>query len=411
MTVINPVAFQQGGTYTARHDRLHLVTSVFSTNDPSGFSARGGFINGRVPNYSNPAGWNITVGPFAAVVQNGFAALAGDYIVANPDNAGVVLTASSPTTNRYDIVGVRVQDNFYDGLGANTGNVVVVQGTPSAGTPSDPSLPLSFLPIMRAVVNAGSSAPVLQDLRVRTAPLGGLVPVANVAERALILNPQRGQSVMRLDRNWTEVWDGTTWRVQGVGVVTSEADLTNITSPYTGQMVFNTGNNMFYRWTGSVWLACLATGGNTTQTRHEARYRQTGTGQTINTATDQRVNFNTVDYDSLDIAASTVSGGTEFTFQRGGLWLLNANARFVANASQLERAMSFGKSPTGVGERHSQSGVNPVGGTWAGSVSTVISTASAQTASVWMYTTVPVSLQLDLLGTGVNASMTWLRPQ
>src|SRR5690606_18838707 len=193
-----------------------------------------------VPTYTNPSGWNVTISPFAAVVQNTFAALAGDYIVVNPDSAGVVLTASSPTLNRHDIIGVRVQDNFYDGLGANTGDVVVVEGTPSAGPPSDPSLPVSFLPIVRAVVNAGSSAPVFQDLRVRTAPLGGLVPVANVAERNLFLNAQRGQSVFRLDRNWVEVWDGITWRVQGIGVVTSEADLTNITSPYTGQWAFNT---------------------------------------------------------------------------------------------------------------------------------------------------------------------------
>lgn len=411
MTVINPVAFQQGGTYTARHDRLHMVTALFSTNDPTGFSARGGFINGRVPTYTNPSGWNVTISPFAAVVQNTFAALAGDYIVVNPDNAGVVLTASSPTTNRYDIIGVRVQDNFYDGLGANTGNVVVVQGTPSAGTPSDPALPFSFLPIVRAVVNAGSSAPVFQDLRVRTAPLGGLVPVANVTERNLILNAQRGQSVFRLDRNWVEVWDGTTWRVQGIGVVTSEADLTNITSPYTGQWAFNTGNNMLYRWTGSVWLAAIAMGGNTTATRHEARYRQTGTGQTIAASTDQRVAFNTTDYDSSDVTTATVSGGTEFTLQRSGLWLLNANSRFVANASTGERAMAFATSPTGTNDRHAQTGNNPQGGTWSGSASTVNSFAAPKAVSVWMWTTVGGGLQLDLLGTGVNASLTWLRPQ
>src|SRR5262245_60135897 len=102
-------------------------------------TARGGFLPGqasRVANFSM-VNWDVTVGPFAAVVENTLAAQAGEYIVLNTSNTVVTVTASSPTTNRIDIIGVRVQDAFYSGA-LNQGDVVIVQGTPTAGTPSDP---------------------------------------------------------------------------------------------------------------------------------------------------------------------------------------------------------------------------------------------------------------------------------
>jgi hypothetical protein len=220
VAVSNPPAFLQAGTYPASLDRLHLISAAYQplidTASVGKIAARGGILAGqpaRRGNFSITGSWTIGVNPWIAVVPNGFAADAGDYSVIQSGNLSVVLTASSPTTNRIDIVGVRVQDAFYTGA-VNAADLAVIQGTPTAGTPSDPALPASFLPLFRATVNANSSAPILADLRKSTVANGGINPIfsaeqpnngISVGEVQVI--PVSGVYPQRL-----RIWDGTTWR-------------------------------------------------------------------------------------------------------------------------------------------------------------------------------------------------------
>lgn len=223
VAIDNPPAFLQAGTYTASKDRLQLITAstqpaVDGAAVPA-IGARSGFMPGPVARRAAAAitaSWQLTVNPYVVVVPNTFAASAGDYQAIQIGNLAVTLTASSPTTNRIDIVGVRIQDAFYTGA-INSADLVVVQGTPTAGAPSDPTLPASFVPILRATVNAASSVPILVDMRTSTCSIGGVNPifghqlaVAGSGPGDLRIRPAAGVFPMMIDY-WAgdAIWRGT----------------------------------------------------------------------------------------------------------------------------------------------------------------------------------------------------------
>lgn len=234
MTIVNPAAFIQAGSYSALMDRLHITSCRFLPigSSTTATTARGGFLMGqsnRMANY-NMVTWDVTVGPFAAIVQNTFAANAGEYLVLNTSNTVVSVAASSTTTNRIDIIGVRVQDAFYAGA-LNQADVVVVAGTPTAGAPSDPALPSSFLPIVRVTVNANSVTGVTADLRSRQSPLGAVYQpyTPQLTDNGTVIGetqllPAAGVYPARL-----RTWDGAAWR--GVtNYAFAPASITNIAS-------------------------------------------------------------------------------------------------------------------------------------------------------------------------------------
>lgn len=217
MTIVNPAAFIQAGSYSALSDRLHLTSCRFLPigTSTTATTARGGFLMGqsnRMAN-TNMVNWDVTVGPFSAIVENTFATNGGEYVVLNTSNTVVSVTASSPTTNRIDIIGVRVQDAFYSGA-LNQGDVVVVQGTPTAGVPSDPALPSTFVPIIRVTVNASTTTGVVADLRKRQSPLGAVYQpyTPQLTDNGTVIGetqllPAAGVYPARL-----RTWDGTGWR-------------------------------------------------------------------------------------------------------------------------------------------------------------------------------------------------------
>jgi hypothetical protein len=255
VTVQSPPAYLQAGTYTAISDRIHMVTVPNQRESADAFRALQGFFPDRFPAYSNPSAMNWTIGPGAGIVTNTFVSGGGDYEIANPSNATGSFAASSPTLNRYDILGFQVKDNFYDASGFNLVVPAVIQGANSAGTPVDPTLPSSFIPVVRAVINAGVTSPTLQDLRTRTVPSGAILPIASVTARTAFGAPHSGFQIWRTDRNWIETYDGTAWRVQGRATTTSTADRDSaITNPFTGQEAITTDTRTLWYYTGSAWV-------------------------------------------------------------------------------------------------------------------------------------------------------------
>lgn len=338
MTVLTPPGYTQGGTYTAKLDRMYLATLGKIPNLAATFSARQGFFGGRVPAYANPSGMNITVGACGAVIANTFASASGDYLMANDATVQVTLAASSPTQNRHDIIGFQVKDNLFDSSGLNTAVPAVIQGSNSAGTPSDPSLPASFIPVLRAVVNATNTSPfALQSLIRKTAEEGGLLRIANVAERAEI-TPYEGLAIWREDRDWEEVYDGTAFRVQGTAKGSSIADLTTaVTNPYVDQVATATDINMLCRWDGAAWIGFAPLGGTSAAHRRDAQYSQSG-NQSIPSNSSTPLQFATIDADSVDV---TRSGSNDtFTLNRVGLWEVEANMR-IGGGSGAERSLEI----------------------------------------------------------------------
>lgn len=287
MTVLTPPGYLQGGTYTAKLDRIYLATLGNVANLAASFSARQGFYNGRVPVYANPSVMNVTIGSCGAVIANTFASASGDYLMANDATVQVTLAASSPTQNRHDIIGFQVKDNLFDSSGLNTAVPAVIQGANSAGTPSDPALPASFIPVVRAVVNATVTTPTLQSLIRKTTSDGGLLRIGNVTERAEITGHD-GLGIYREDRDWFEVHDGTAWRVQGPAICSSTADRdTAITNPQNGLIAVTTDTGSIWQRQAGAWVALLGTGGasasdvqNAAGTTTSGAYTATLTGGT-----------------------------------------------------------------------------------------------------------------------------------
>lgn len=82
--------------------------------------------------------------------------------------------------------------------------------------------------------------------------ISGPTVVANQAARDALVKVN-GLEVWRTDRKWLEVCDGAAWRVQGVPIVTSVADLAAITNPVAGNVAWNTGDAKMYAYVGGAW--------------------------------------------------------------------------------------------------------------------------------------------------------------
>lgn len=75
-----------------------------------------------------------------------------------------------------------------------------------------------------------------------------------------------------------------------------------------------------------------------------AYYYQSGTPQNIPSASDQRVLFNSNQRTTSDITTATVSGGTEFTIAKAGVWLINTTVKFDTSANDTERYLAIANS-------------------------------------------------------------------
>jgi hypothetical protein len=283
MTLVSPPGYLQAGTYSALLDRMYDGTISTVRAFALAHGARQGFYPSRVPAFSVVGGMTVAVGPCAGVIANTFIADGGDYKFANPSNFQVVLAGSSPTLNRYDIIGVQVKDNFYDASGLNQVAPAVIQGTNSAGTPVDPSLPASFIPVCRAVVSAGATSPTLQSMIVRTTHDGGLLPIASDTERTALGTPYAGFPILRTDQyGMTQMWTGSAW-------------VTPPNAPY-----FHTRQTVQQVLLSGTWTALI--------------FDLTG--------------------EDLDNFGGHVSGGTasRYTVQRDGVYLLNGAYACGVNA-------------------------------------------------------------------------------
>ena len=161
----------------------------------------------------------VTVSPFSAWIDGASSDAQSGYVFGLDAAQTLTLAAGDPVDDRYDAIIARVKDDAFDGSGATTATVEVVQGTPGAGPVASSLLPGTSLALFDVLVPAGvslgtgglSSANLGADRRSWLSGLGGVLPVANQSERdALMVQP--GAVVYRKDADQLEVWSGTTWR-------------------------------------------------------------------------------------------------------------------------------------------------------------------------------------------------------
>lgn len=224
-------------------------------------------------------------------------------------------------------------------------------------------------------------------------PVPGTVIVANQATRDAITTKYDGMQVWRQDKDWTEVYDGAAWRVQGIVSVAALADITN---PFTGQMALLTTDNVVYRWNGSAWVGAYPVGGITTATRHKAKYRQTGTAQAPATGTQQRVNFTQTDYDTNDWTTAFTGGGIVFTCARAGNYGVTFNGRFVGGVA-AERAFTLAVNGAPMGTPYGTVS-NYTGGTapWSACVHIEQDFSVGDTLCAFAYQAAAATLAFDL---------------
>lgn len=85
-------------------------------------------------------------------------------------------------------------------------------------------------------------------------PLTLTIAVASAAARP-VSGIYNGFTIYRTDRKWVEIYDGSSWRVQGVAVASGASDLTTaVDAPYTGQQAYRTDSGKIYQYDGAVWL-------------------------------------------------------------------------------------------------------------------------------------------------------------
>jgi hypothetical protein len=195
----------------------------------------------------------ITVDTGVMVVSPGLTTPQGPYWCALPAQETFTLTAADATNPRKDIVVARVYDDDEDSSGLRTFRSEYLVGTPAA-SPAEPALPTGAVKLaLIDVPKSGSGSPVVTDTRPFMASPGGVMSIADAAERAL-LTPYDSLAIYRRDRDWVEIYDGAAWRVQGVGVVSSTSDRdAAITSPYAGQLASDGTNGIVYIYDGAAW--------------------------------------------------------------------------------------------------------------------------------------------------------------
>jgi len=219
---------------------------------------------------------------------------------------------------------------------------------------------------------------------------------------------------MALTQQWSMPVDFTAAKgnTASIPVVGATTDISGGIGPFTGQVIFCTADNMLYRYDGTSWIAFLATGGNTAATRHEARYEQKASAQSIATSTDTKLKFEAAITTSNDVTASG-TGNTDFLLNRAGVWLVTASIRYLgATAGERHIFLSTGTvlatlANRFAGDTSGNVGNNPV----SLSVASVLRVGAGTSvfAGAWQSNGSSVSIDVGF-GDSNHISLTWLRP-
>jgi len=259
MTVLNPPGFLQnaGATHTAESFRNWSGIILGGARASTSLIARGG-VNASLGNklqvtQSGSPGMSVIVKSGHAAIMGTEGTKQGVYMCLNDADVTLSISAAHATLNRIDSIIFKVQDSQYSG-GSDTSSLVVVTGTPAA-SPAVPTLPANCIQLATVSIVANDTSITngeITDTRVYLAGMGGLITVANQAERDALLGLYDGMCCWRRDTKNMEVYNGTDW-----GIIAGRAAA----------------------WTDfSASLTITAGGGNPTKGNsvYTARYKQNG---------------------------------------------------------------------------------------------------------------------------------------
>lgn len=304
-------AVMDGATRVVDAEDSRLAVGALWTPGASGIRARQGIR----PGAGDPGKVTVSGTPDKNVLVNRFQAVVtasrgvGEYIATLDADKTLDLLTADPmgAQPRWDLIIAAQTDTFY-GDGSSAFEVQQVVGTP-AGSPSDPSLAAFDDYIILERIKFPALATTVQDSYLdhlslalpRSVGLGGLLPVYTVTERDA-LAAYDGMQCYRMDKDWTETYDGTAWRVPDGTVVGALADITN---PRTNQLAFLSTDRSFYRWSGS-WSR-LITGVRVFEAVQSAATQAMATGSAVDIA-GATSTFTTLGTNSVVSVTATVDG-------------------------------------------------------------------------------------------------------
>lgn len=241
---------------TSLEDHRHAIAALVM---PAGsMQQRGGLFPGAGGDLVAVSAMQAKITPFYGWIDGGSTSLEAGYDFTNDTDWTLTFPDGEPAVARVDQVIARVQHHAYDASGVTAGDITVLKGQATgAASALPPTHELLWEVLTPAGVSAGNGGinfnTAKTDRRRWTVAAGGVLPVKDVAERNAISAPYNGLTVWRRDRKWLEVHDGTAFRVQGIAIVASFADLSAITHPAAGQTAWSTGDAQMYAYVSGAW--------------------------------------------------------------------------------------------------------------------------------------------------------------
>ncbi len=214
MSVLNPPAYLQAGTYPARYDRLLAASLLAPLQGTGALAIRSGVkptpsgTGLQVTQRASPAMF-VSIAAGTAYLQSQ-SSVGGAYILHNDASVDVAISAAHATLARKDIVVARIYDAEVSGA-LNQGTLEVVTGTP-AGSPVAPATPAGAMLLATVQVAAAASSIVnanITDNRPFTVALGGTIPAPAAS---LPANPYTGMSCYDTTNLLPKWWNGTAWK-------------------------------------------------------------------------------------------------------------------------------------------------------------------------------------------------------
>jgi hypothetical protein len=210
---INPPAYLQAGTYSARLDRLSQ-SGLLTPNHAAGPLAMRGGVRPTPSNTGLQVTQRASPAMFVSVAAGvGYvptqSAVGGCYVVNNDGTYDVAIAASHASLARRDLICARVYDAEYSGA-SNIWGLEAITGTP-AGSPVLPAAPSGSIALAQVQVNASSSTvtnAAITDLRAYTTALGGVIPAPTTARPS---QPYKGMAIYDTTANKPFWYNGSSW--------------------------------------------------------------------------------------------------------------------------------------------------------------------------------------------------------
>ena len=204
MTERNPALdFQNRTDHTAENDRAFFDALLSSREGAFGPTDQ------LVVQRAAGANMSVDVGAGKVAIKGDTNVNQGMYVAWNDAAANLVISASSPSNPRRDLIVARVRDAFYTGA-TNAWDLMVITGTPAA-VPTDPTVPDNCLLLARIAVGTSVTTITnanITDLRPRLATVGGRVLCTSTTRPS---SSFEGLEIYESDTDRVLSYDGSAW--------------------------------------------------------------------------------------------------------------------------------------------------------------------------------------------------------